>query len=225
VTPPIPTYFDTLQRLLTEVQRDEADNIDRAARMIATAIGAGGQVKLLGTGHSYALAIELAGRAGGLMDLAVIHDAVLSMTEGLGKSTATERLGGYGAILIEQSGLRAGDVLVVISNSGRNAVPVEALLAAQGRGVGTVALTSVAHSRSTPPRPPAPGRLCDLADIVLDNHGLPGDAAVAVAGVAHPLGPTSTVVGAAILNAVSMRAAELLVESGQQPAVYLSANV
>jgi uncharacterized phosphosugar-binding protein len=218
-------YFRTLHRLLDEVERDEAAAIDRAGAMIATAVDAGHRVVLLGTGHSYALALELCGRAGGFTAFEAIHDAVLDMAEGLAKSTAVERLGGYGPILVGNAGLESGDVLVVISNSGRNAVPVEALLAAKERGVGTIALTSITHSTSLPPRAPATGRLCELADIVLDNHGVPGDAAVQLDGVTYPIGPTSTVVGAAILQAVAIRAAELLVGAGHPPEVYLSANV
>lgn len=218
-------YFRTIHRLLDEVERDEAAAIDRAGALIATAVDSGHRVVLLGTGHSYALALELCGRAGGFTAFEAVHDAALDMADGLAKSTAVERLGGYGPILVENAGLQSGDVLVVISNSGRNAVPVEALLAARDRGVGTIALTSVAHSTALPPRPPAPGRLCDLADVVLDNHGVPGDAVVRLDGIAHPIAPTSTVVGAAILQAVAIRAAELLVEAGHPPEVYLSANV
>lgn len=218
-------YFQTLRGLLDKVERDEGAAIDQAATMIAAAVDGSHRVVLLGTGHSYALALELCGRAGGFTAFEAIHDAALDMAEGLAKSTAVERLGGYGPILVDHAGLAAGDVLVVISNSGRNAVPVEALLAAKDRGVGTIALTSVAHSTSLPPRAPATGRLCELADVVLDNHGVPGDAAVRLDGVAFPIGPTSTVVGAAILQAVAIRAAELLVAAGHPPQVYLSANV
>lgn len=217
-------YFQTLHRLLSEVERDEAASIEAAASMIATAVPAGRAVRLLGTGHSYALALELAGRAGGLLGPATIHDVGLSMAEGLAKATALERLDGLGEILVEQAGLGPGDVLVVISNSGRNAVPVQATLAASRRGAGTIAVTSVAHSRSVPPRPPLTARLFECADVVLDNHGLPGDAAVSLPGVANATGPTSTVVGAALLNAVGIRATELLAAAGREPAVYRSFN-
>ncbi len=218
------SYFHTLHRMLTEAEQAEAPAIEAAAQLIATALGAGRQVRLLGTGHSYALALELAGRAGGLVGPATIHDGVLSMSEGLDKSTATERLGGYGEILVHEAGIAADDVLIVISNSGRNAVPVEAVLAAKQRGAHTIAVTSVAHSQATQPRPPAPARLCEVADVVLNNHGVPADAAISLPGLANPTGPTSTVLGAAILNAVGIRATELLAAAGREPAVYRSSN-
>jgi uncharacterized phosphosugar-binding protein len=218
-------YFRLLHDLLDTVEKTEAEPIDGAARLIADAIATDHRIVLLGTGHSYALALELCGRAGGFTALEAIHDAALAMSEGLSKSTATERLGGYGTILMDEAALAAGDVLLVISNSGRNAVPVQALLAARERGAGTIAVTSVAHSRSMPARPPSPGRLFELADVVLDNHGTPGDAGITVPGAANALGPTSTVIGAAILQAVALRAAELLVEAGHTPEVYRSANV
>jgi uncharacterized phosphosugar-binding protein len=218
-------YFRTLHNLLDTVEQDEGGPIEAAARRIATALSDHKRVVLFGTGHSYLLALELCGRAGGLTGIEIIHDATLSMAEGLSKSTAAERLGGYGEMLVREAGLSAGDVLLVISNSGRNAVPVEALATARALGVHTIALTSLAHSQSTGPRPPAPGRLFEYADIVLDNHGAPGDACVDLPRVAHAVGPTSTVVGAAILQAVALRATELLAASGHPPDVYLSANV
>lgn len=217
--------FAALRHTLDEVERDEHAAIEAAAEVIAAALGSGHRVVAFGTGHSHALALELTGRAGGFVAIEAIHDAALAMADGLAKSTAVERLDGYGEILVEEARIAAGDVLIVISNSGRNAVPVQAALAAQERGARVIALTSVAHSRSVPPRRPATQRLCDIADVVLDNHGVPGDSAVDVAGVPQWMGPTSTAIGAVILQAVAIRSAEILMARGIEPEVYLSANV
>lgn len=221
----VSSYFQLLRDLLDTVERAEAGNIERAADLMATAISSGHRVVLFGTGHSNGLALEFVDRAGGLVAPEAIRDSVLSMLEGLEKSTAAERLGDYGPMLVDQAGLSAGDVLLVISNSGRNAVPVQALQAAAERGVHTIALTSLAHSGSMPPRAPATARMFEVAEVVLDNHGVAGDAAIEVPGAPHPLGSTSTVVGAAIMQALSVRTAERLVELGTIPEVYLSSNV
>lgn len=217
-------FFDVVRRTLDRVECEEGQAIEAAAAVIADALGDGHRVVAFGTGHSHALALEIAGRAGGFVAIDVIHDAALSMADGLAKSTAVERLDGYGPLLIDNAKLSAGDALVVISNSGRNPVPVQAALAAQAQGVRVIALTSVAHSQSVQPRQPVAQRLCEVADIVLDNHGTPGDSAIDVAGVPQRMGATSTAVGAAILQAVTIRAAEILVERGIEPEVYLSAN-
>ena len=47
-----------------------------------------------------------------------------------------------------------------------------------------------------------------MADIIIDNGGVVGDAAVAVNG--EKVAPTSTVINAAIINAIVARVVELL---------------
>src|SRR5690606_27351997 len=93
-------------------------------------------------------------------------------------------------------------------------------------GVSVVAVTSVRHATSALARRAGEGpRLHELADVVIDNGSAPGDAAVTVTGVPHPMGPTSTVTGAAIVNAVAVETARLLVARGITPRVFVSANL
>jgi uncharacterized phosphosugar-binding protein len=63
-----------------------------------------------------------------------------------------------------------------------------------------------------------------VADVVLDNGGCVVDAAVDIEGLDRPVAPTSTVVGAAILNAVVAEAVHLLVDRGFIPDVCASSN-
>jgi uncharacterized phosphosugar-binding protein len=118
----------------------------------------------------------------------------------------------------------ADDVLLVISNSGTNAAPLEVAAQARTCGMPVIALTSVNHARSGSGRASV-GALSDIADVVLDNRGRAGDACVEIDGVPAPMGPTSTVVGAAIVNAVAISAATHLVSRGLTPDVFVSANV
>ena len=120
----------------------------------------------------------------------------------------------------------AGDVLIVHSVSGRNAVAIDLVLAARAKGVQIVALTNLRYSQSVSSRHSSGKRLFELADIVLDNHGIIGDAVCELPGVAQKVGPTSTVVGAAILNTIVVEVCRRLVEGGMQhPPVFYSANL
>ena len=116
-------------------------------------------------------------------------------------------------------------MLIVHSVSGRNAAAVEFALGAQQRGAFVIALTSVGYSSSVRPRQDGMPRLYEMADLVLDNRAPTGDALVALPGMAQRVGPSSTVTGAAILNAVVVRVAELLLERTGDPPIFMSANL
>jgi uncharacterized phosphosugar-binding protein len=145
--------------------------------------------------------------------------------EGALESSRLERTVGYGARLMVGQDVRPGEVLVVISTSGRNPVPVEVALAGRALGATVVAITSRAYSGSQPPRHPSGKRLADAGDIVIDNKIPPGDAVLAPDGYATPFAPASTVVGAAIINGFLARAIEVLTARGVQPPVFLSGNL
>ncbi|WP_236082189.1 sugar isomerase domain-containing protein [Acidipropionibacterium jensenii] len=154
------------------------DAILDASRLICDTLSAGGRWWVFGTGHSHMIAEEFYGRAGGLTDIHPILEPALMLHESLTKSTLLERRAGLADDLLEVHGLTRGDVIVIASNSGRNAVPVEMAEGAQQRGVAVIAITSMAHSRSVTSRAPSGKKLFELADVVIDNCGTPGDAAV-----------------------------------------------
>ncbi|MDF2630668.1 MAG: hypothetical protein K0R39_4499 [Symbiobacteriaceae bacterium] len=219
------TYFSEVQRLLTEVASTQGGPIQQAAERIAASIAAGGVVHLFGCGHSQMLTEEVFYRAGGLACVNPILDAGLALGGGAVKSSQFERMEGYGLAALSQQDLRAGEVMIVISTSGRNPVPVDVAQEARRRGLTVVALTSVAYSRSAKSRHSSGQVLCDVADVVIDTCGVPGDAVLELPGVAVKFSPVSTVIGAAVLNAVMARVVELLVERGVEPPIFLSGNL
>jgi len=219
----IDTYFAQLEGALRRAAA-QREAIDRAAEILAGTIATGGAIHTFGTGHSHLLAEEPFYRAGGLVPVNPVQDRRITLSEHAIGSTQAERQAGLAVEILETHDVRAGDAAIVISNSGRNAAPVEAAVWFRERGIPVIALTSRAHSMAVEPRNSLGKRLCEVADVVLDNAGVPGDAAVAVTGVTNPMGPTSTAVGSALLHAVCIRAAELLAERGTPPAVFASAN-
>ena len=126
--------------------------------------------------------------------------------------------------LLRKYPIGAGDVLIAASNSGRNAAAVLYPMEARRRGATVIALTSMQHSQAVAARNSAGLRLYEAADIVLDNGGVPGDAALSMAdGMA--VGPTSTAVGAAMLQAVACRVKEISLEEGWEAEFFKSSNI
>jgi uncharacterized phosphosugar-binding protein len=218
-------FFAATGAMFRRLQETQMESIRAAGRLVAESISKGGLIFTLGTGHSYYLAAEAFARAGGLWPVQVIACTNLSMLDGSARSSRTERLEGYAACILPDYEMRQGDVLIAISNSGRNAVPIEASLYARERGLKVVAATNVAHSMSVPSRHSSGNRLLDVADIVLDNCGVPGDAAVALPGMDVRVGSTSTIMGAVLIQAVMVEAVSQLQAMGLEPPVLISGNV
>ncbi len=219
-------YLDNIIQLLQEVRQTQAEAIERAAQAIAEAIEADHLVYVFGPTHAGILAQELFYRAGGLVPVNPILPP--GLTTDVRPATLTsrlERLPGFGAQVLAEAPIQGGDVLIVHSVSGRNAAAVEIALGGRERGAFVIALTSLQYSQSVKPRTAGLPRLFEAADLVLDNRAPLGDALVELPGLPQKVGPSSTVTGAAILNAVVVRAAELLMERTGDPPVFMSANL
>jgi uncharacterized phosphosugar-binding protein len=212
-------------RLIAAITSTQADSLERAARAIFDSLRNHGVFHVFGSGHSHALAEEAYHRAGGLVPVNAIQEVFLTPLTPPALSGQLERVPGLAKIILDHHDLRAGEVLMVISNSGINAVPIEVALEAKARGLTVIALTSLNHSRMVSPRHPGGKRLFEIADIVVDNCGEPGDAAVSYEGLPGRVAPTSLLAGAYIINCLVCRVVELFLAEGLAPPVYLSANV
>jgi uncharacterized phosphosugar-binding protein len=193
--------------------------IGRLAPLIGASVAAGGVVHTFGSGHSEIVSREIIGRAGGL----VCVSGIIDPTGGF-----IENLPGYGTRLAErydrQHGLRAGEVAIVVSNSGKNGSPIEVALAAKERGLTVAALTCLAMSRGAASQHPSGRRLFEVADVVLDNGGVEGDAIVEAEGGVRA-GPTSTVIGCSVLNWLMLAAMDWLRAAGHPLPVLRSQNL
>ncbi len=217
-------YLATVIAMLEAAARDEAEPITAAADAVASALGAGRWVHTFGTGHGHMLAEELFYRAGGTARVNPILVEELMLHAGAARSSLVEREPGLAATILADHPIEAGDVLIVASNSGGNRVVVELAGLARAAGATVIALTSLAHARSPAARHVDGPRLHEMADIVLDNHGVLGDAVLEVPGLGASVAPTSTVVGAGLLQAVMARAVTTLAERGIDPEVFVSSN-
>lgn len=217
-------YLELAQALIGRLSESQWPQINAAAHLVADTVAAERTVHVFGTGHSHMLAEELFYRAGGLVRVSPILFEGLMLHASAPLSTSLERLTGLADALLLDHPITRGDVLIVASNSGSNAVSSELVQRVKQNGVPVIAVTSLQHSTSVEARSNDHPRLHELADIVIDNGGCVGDAAMTIRDFPTRVAPTSTVVGAAILNAMVAEAVQLLVERGITPEVYSSSN-
>jgi len=221
---PADRYLAVAGGLIDRLRTDESANILAASRLVADALIAERVVHVFGTGHSHMLAEELFYRAGGLVRVHPILFEGLMLHTSAPRSTALERLSGLAAALLDDHPIAHDDVLIVASNSGSNAVTSELVQSVMSNGTPVIALTSLAHATSPEARPTTLPRLHELATVVIDNGGAVGDAAIDIDGLDARVSATSTVVGAAILNAIMAEAIQLTIAAGVTPDVYQSSN-
>lgn len=213
-------WFAEVHALLRSTRENNRDALQRAASLIAPSIAGGGVLHTFGSGHSEIIAREIIGRAGGLACVS----GILEPTAG-----SAENVAGYGRMLAERHarlhGMERGEAVVVISNSGRNCAPIDVALFARERGLHVVAVTALAMAHAVSSRHPSGKVLHEVAEIVLDNGGITGDARVPLPdGSGTRAGPTSTLAGALLLNLLQLEILHWLAEQGHALPVLRSQN-
>lgn len=216
---PADSYFDSAREMLDRAHELNAATLKTGGELIGKSIADGGVLHTFGSGHSEIIGREIIGRAGGLMPVSGIFDP------GAGFS---ENVVGYGTRLAERydntNGLHAGEVIIVISNSGKNASPIEVALHAKKKGLTVIGLTSVAMSTTAATVHPGGQNLHAVSDYVLDNLGVTGDAIVNVTET-QMAGPTSTFIGATLLNLLALEAMTWLRDNGHELPVVRTQNL
>jgi uncharacterized phosphosugar-binding protein len=194
--------YKKYQQLLTKKMNlafQQEEEITKAASILSHSLSTKGWIYACGTGHSHLLAEETG-------------------------STDEERKEGYAPILFQEYAITKNDALLISSNSGRNAVPIELANYAREQGAKVIVITNLAHSKSVSSRHASGLKLYQLGDVVLDNFGEIGDAALTLDGLDTPVGPTSTAIGTALLQAICVEATAQLLAQGITPEVFASSN-
>ena len=216
---------DALQRL----ERDASAEVAAAADLTAARLAAGGRLHHFDTGHT---AREPARRAGGLVALHGIEvDVRLDHPLPPGREPKGLKASYFydseelGRLVAERSHIAKGDVLWLVSNSGREAFPLALALGAKAKGCAVVAVTCVAFSRAAEARHPSGKRLFEVADRVVDTRGPVGDAAVEAPKVGTPICPLSGLLNVTAVWALTAATVEALLARGHSPSVYRSVNL
>jgi len=223
-----PAYLSMITEAVARVGHAQTAAVYEAAQLMTAALARGGVVQAFGCGHSEALAMEIAGRAGGLVptNRIALRDLVLygGQPRSILEDPLLERDPAIAHRLYQLAPVGPHDAFVIASNSGINGVVVELALLVKERGHDLIAVTSLEHSAQSTPRHASGRRLSEIADVVLDNGAPYGDAALALPG-GGAVGAVSSVTAAVLAQMVVTEVVRALIEAGQTPPIYLSANI
>lgn len=219
-------YYEKIVQILNKIHSTQQEQIEKTADLICTTVTLGGNLYAFGCAHAGILTEELVYRAGGLMLINPIFGPGLMLNEiPVTKTSQFERLSGYAQVLLNSVKLGARDLLILISSSGRNSVPVEMALGAKERGAKVITLTSLSYSQNVTSRHVSGKKVFELSDLVLDNCCPLGDAVLQIKGLPQKMAPSTTIAGCFILNSVVARSVEKMIAMGLEPPVYLSGNL
>ncbi len=214
-------YITGIQEMIEKIRQTQTDSIQRAGQVIAEAVASGHLVYTFGTGHSSLMMYETSYRKGVFMEILPMLDQGLTMNSGQLRSAGFERMSGYAKVVLKDYDVRSGDVVIVISNSGVNAAPVEMAIEAKNKGAFVIGVTSMATSTHVDidPGNPTGKKLYQVVDLVIDTCGAAEDSFVRLEGMRATAGPCSTVLGAVVLHSVIEQACQSLLKRGIVPSV------
>ncbi|MTI95809.1 MAG: SIS domain-containing protein [Firmicutes bacterium] len=221
-------YFAAINRIVAKIQESQGAAIEQAAEIMADCIQQDGLIHLFGVGHSAIMPEEVNWRAATLAPVhAILEPSMTGHTE-ITKSGPMEKLEGSGEIIVDYHRVAPPDVMIVTSNSGNNGASIEVAEASHKRNVKVIAINSVTYSDYLKPLHSSGKKLKDMADVVVDNCCPIGDGVLDFPGMEQSVGPSSTIAGLYILNALMVQTVDNLLARGVEPDVYyngsLSAN-
>lgn len=219
-------FMDRGAALMHEIRETQLPAIKAAAGLIADTLAEGGVLHYYDRGHCTG---EILHRAGGLFAIHPLQPSVQVGGETPPQRTAALKSWGEDDavvdFLLDQARVREGDVLLACSVSGGSPQVVSLALRARARGVKVVAITSPTYSKAVTSRHASGKFLYEVADVVLDNCGEVGDAALTIPGLDAPVVPTSGLAFVIIAWSVLAQVMRDLTERGVKPHVYKSVNL
>jgi len=219
-------YLDKGLELIEQVRETQLEHIERAAELISQAVADGHTLYAWGGPHSSLPVQDIFWRAGGLALVNPLLTHGLSLEVGpIYLTTFLERVEGAGREFFEQVGSEPGDVIILVSTSGRNAFPIEMAMSAKEAGLVVIGVTSREYSNSVESRHASGTRMYDFCDVILDNLTVPGDAVIEDEQLPQKVGPTSGWVGCLLLQALMAEVAERLAGKNVVPPIYFALNL
>ena len=216
-------YHQASTALLDQIVEANKKVLPKAIEWMAKTIIKDRIIHTFGTGHSHIIGLELFVRAGGLANVNAFLDSIVMTSEGARRSAEIERISGVSKVLWDQHHIKTEDLFIVISNSGRNAMPIEMGELAKANGNKVIGITSIEQSKKYPVRIEGQKKLYEIADLVLDNCVPPGDGMLQIGG--ELTGAASTIAGCFIVNLLATEAMKIAADKGVTLPVYYSQNI
>ncbi len=216
-------YHQALKELIDQIVATNELILPKAIDWMANTIVEDRIIHTFGTGHSHMIGLELFVRAGGLANVNAFLDSIVMTSEGARRSAEMERISGVSKVLWHQHKIEKDDLFIIISNSGRNAMPIEMAQRAKDNGNKVIAITSMKQSKKYPVRIEGQKKLYEIADLVLYNCVPPGDGMLEIGG--ELTGAASTISGCFLVNLISTEAMKIAVDHGVKIPLYFSQNI
>ena len=208
--------FNVVRSLVNDIEATQMDNIEAAAKAVAQCVKDGHIIQAWGSGHSAAGAMEVAHRAGGFIPSKRLMEPSNGQYEGVE---------GVGTVFMKKVDVRPGDVVFIISNSGRNPLCLDIALGCKAKGGLIIGVTALEASKDLKPKHSCGKNLYEVSDIVLDNRVPEGDSCIELDGFDGKVCGMSMITTSVLIQAVMYRAMEMLIADRITPPVYMSQNV
>ncbi|WP_211279061.1 sugar isomerase domain-containing protein [Sutcliffiella halmapala] len=221
-------YLTGVKKIITKLEETQMENIERAAEICANSILHNNLVHLFGSGHSRMAVEEMYPRYGSfpgfhpLVELSLTNHHNVVGNNGQRQAIFLENVEGFGRVILSNYHFGEYDSMMLFSHSGTGNVGIDIALEMKERGIPLIAVTSLAHSKIATSKHSSGKKLYELADVVIDNCAIPGDAMVKIDNLETPVGPGSTIGNTIIVNAIKCKVAQKLLENGKTPKVITS---
>lgn len=214
-------YYEQIINVLDKIRHTQQECIHKAAKMVAETIKNDAIIYMFGCGHSHLIGLDCFYRAGGLANVSAMLDTDLMLHNGAAKSSVMEKMSGMAESILDRYCLTEKDMLIVISTSGKNAVPVEMAQIATKRGIRNFSVVSSAYFEDKKDSP----LLYECSDFYIDNCVPHGDAVMELNGTSVKMGSVSTVASSFILQSILLEGAKLASDEGANIPLYMSGNI
>lgn len=215
------TYLKTITEILNKIIATQADKLTKAAEMVCDTIKNDGIIYIFGCGHSHLIGLDCFYRAGGLVNVSAMLDTDLMLHNGAAKSSKMEKMSGIAEAIFDRYCITDKDLLIVVSTSGKNAVPTEMAQVASKNGIKNIAVVSSAYFQDKKDCP----ILYECSNMYIDNCVPHGDAVIDISGAETKMGSVSTSASSFILQTILMEGADIAGKNGAKLPVYMSGNV
>jgi|TARA_B110000037_G_scaffold216358_1_gene275249 uncharacterized phosphosugar-binding protein len=216
-------YIEKIKILIDKLASEQKEQLSLASQWVAEVISKDGIIHTLGTGHSQMVGMELFGRASSIANVNAIMDDMVLLTSGARRSSEIEKISGIAGILWNKYTFKQKDLFIIISNSGRNALPIEMAIKAKQKGLKVIAITSLTQSKKYKSRHDSGKNLFQIADLIIDNCVPSGDGIMTSNG--KLIGPSSSILGMLIVNCIASEAVKICSEKGIDVPVFQSQNI
>lgn len=214
-------YYSEITNILEKIKINQKEKIEQASKKVAKVIENDGIIYIFGCGHSHLIGLDCFYRAGGLVNVSAMLDTDLMLHNGAAKSSKMEKMSGIAESIFERYCITPKDILIIVSTSGKNAVPCEMASVATKNGIPNISVVSSAYFDDETDNK----KLYECSDMYIDNCVPHGDAVMDITGTDVKMGSVSTVASSFILQSLLLEAAENAAKNGAELPIYKSGNI